>query len=885
MALTPGARLGHYEILGLLGAGGMGEVYRARDGRLGREVALKVLPGDYAGDPDRLNRFEREAHLLASLNHPNIATLHGRDEADGVCFLVMELVPGPTLEQRLAQGRLPLAEALAVCRQVAEALEAAHERGVVHRDLKPANIKITPAGQVKVLDFGLAKSIEGLFRPAQADPGATQDYQGHTTEGMIVGTPAYMSPEQARGKPIDRRCDVWAFGCVLYEAITGRPTFAGETFSDTLAAVIERSPDWSALPPDVPPRIVEVVRRCLQKDSRRRLRDVGDARLEIEEALAEPAPGPAARRRLAPLLVALLAGLAALPVGMWLQGCRQPASPTAGPAAGADWSGELLLGSTTCAFGPRVSPDGHWLAFVVLHEGQSQVARMRLNSGEWCVLSRDRRRGLVSSLCWSADSERIYYDRFLDVPVGVYSISPLEVLPPGARDRPVLGASECPQALPDGSLVVNRMGPGSDLQIWRHWPGGEKEPRQVLAHAVAYHIGGEDAWSPSPLRTLRRANKAVFCGKLLGTEADPPRRLYLLDLDTGTTTPLLPDPMPSELRALAVAPDDRHVYTVVPAGNLYQVVQIPLTGEGRPRAVLTLTSPVYGLDVDRDGRLYLDQFRRPLEVLRFAAEGGVPERLASLARGRPLQPVDLPGGGVLLPSTVLGRDRLLLALPRREPAPLLEERVETRPPATRVGPDRLAFVAGPEQDPRVTLARLEADQVRIERRRAGVPAAGLAALAASPDGKVIYYVRGKGVWAVPADGGGAPRRLAAGDGVAVHPNGKELLVQRFENKGVRLFRVPAEGGAARAVEVRGPLRLVPDVIGGRAIEGSRVLVAAASPADWFWRTALLDLETGKLAPIPVEFEGDIYPANWGSDGKVLGMAYPLKSDLWRFTQR
>jgi hypothetical protein len=264
----------------------MGEVYRAVDTALGREVAIKILPPLLAGDPERIARFDREARLLAALNHPNIAILYGFERHEKAPFLVMELVEGETLAERLAQGRLPLAECLEILQQVAEGLEAAHEGGVIHRDLKPANIKITPDGKAKLLDFGLAKALEGergLISDASLSPTLTA---AATRRGEVMGTASYMSPEQARGKPVDRRTDIWAFGCVLYECLTGRLAYGGETISDTIALILQREPDWQGLPTDTPPRLIELLRRCLEKDARRRLRDIGEARIEIEKGRA-----------------------------------------------------------------------------------------------------------------------------------------------------------------------------------------------------------------------------------------------------------------------------------------------------------------------------------------------------------------------------------------------------------------------------------------------------------------------------------------------------------------------------------------------------------------------------------------------------------------------
>jgi eukaryotic-like serine/threonine-protein kinase len=264
MALGPGARLGPYEIQSAIGAGGMGEVYRARDARLKREVALKILPESFASDPDRLARFQREAQVLASLNHPNIAAIHGLEESGGTRSLVMELVEGPTLADRIAQGPIPVDEALTIAKQIAEALEAAHDQGIIHRDLKPANIKLRPDGMVKVLDFGLAKALEptGTRVDATASPTITSPAM-MTGVGVLLGTAAYMSPEQARGKAVDKRTDIWAFGCVLYEMLTGKRAFAGDEIPDTLANVLTREPDWNALPAKTSARLRELLSRCL----------------------------------------------------------------------------------------------------------------------------------------------------------------------------------------------------------------------------------------------------------------------------------------------------------------------------------------------------------------------------------------------------------------------------------------------------------------------------------------------------------------------------------------------------------------------------------------------------------------------------------------------
>ena len=286
MALAVGSRLGHYDVTALIGEGGMGQVYRATDTQLGRDVALKILPDAFAADPDRLARFQREAQVLASLNHPNIAQIHGIEKSDDTQALVLELVEGATLADRIAKGPIPLDEALPIAKQIAEALEAAHEAGVIHRDLKPANIKVRDDGTVKVLDFGLAKALDTT---PEGDPSQSPTLTAAATQmGVILGTAAYMSPEQARGRPVDKRADIWAFGCVLFEMLTGAKPFPGDDTSQTLARVIDRDPAWDSLPTDLAPAVDTYLRRCLEKDPRQRVRDIGDLRLALEQAAEEP---------------------------------------------------------------------------------------------------------------------------------------------------------------------------------------------------------------------------------------------------------------------------------------------------------------------------------------------------------------------------------------------------------------------------------------------------------------------------------------------------------------------------------------------------------------------------------------------------------------------
>jgi serine/threonine-protein kinase len=395
-----GQRLGSYTLRSLLGVGGMGEVYRAHDATLGREVAIKVLPPAFTSDPQRRARFEREARLLATLNHPNIGAIYGLEEVGGVRALVLELVEGETLAERIAGGGraaganapgLPLAEARPLARQIAEALDAAHEKGIVHRDLKPANIKITPDGAVKVLDFGLAKPA----RPDRSRPDLTE-----SRDGVILGTAAYLSPEQARGHSVDKRGDIWAFGCVLYEMLTGRLAFAGDTASDTIAKILEREPDWSALPASTPVAIRRLLHRCLAKDPRQRFRDIGDVRIEIEAIDEAPtgvsgaAPSASSVKtrtaRLPWVAVGALAFGLVLALTLWAP--WRPAPPGMAMRFTTDLSADgSLANSIANQYGDAavLSPDGTVVAFVAQkgESGKRQLFVRRLNQLHATLLS------------------------------------------------------------------------------------------------------------------------------------------------------------------------------------------------------------------------------------------------------------------------------------------------------------------------------------------------------------------------------------------------------------------------------------------------------------------------------------------------------------------
>ena len=382
MAIPPGTRLGPYEVTALIGAGGMGEVYRARDARLNRDVALKVLPEAFSRDAQRMARFEREARMLASLNHPSIAAIYGLEESGAIRALVMELVEGPTLGDRIQGGPIPLDEALPIARQVADAVEYAHDKNVIHRDLKPANIKVTSDGTVKVLDFGLAKAMSEELTETDISNSPTLSMAA-TRQGMILGTAAYMSPEQAKGKTVDRRCDVWAFGAVLYETLTGKQAFHGDDVTEILAAVVRAEPDWSLLPAATPQAIRNLLRRSLDKNLKRRLRDVGEARIVIEDVLSGAVPTESSAAGAAARPQRPLAWVAATAVPLLaLGGLAFVHFRETRPAQPPSLRFELAPPEKAVLAMFKLSPDGRYLALVATDAGRNQLWLRSLDSLE-----------------------------------------------------------------------------------------------------------------------------------------------------------------------------------------------------------------------------------------------------------------------------------------------------------------------------------------------------------------------------------------------------------------------------------------------------------------------------------------------------------------------
>ena len=861
-----GTKLAHYEITRHLGNGGMGEVYQATDTKLGRSVAIKLLPIGSTHIEDRLKRLDHEARVLASLNHPSIASIYGLEESDGRKFLVMELVPGETLAERIKRGPIPVKEAIGIGLQVAEALEVAHEKGIIHRDLKPANIMITPDGKLKLLDFGLAR----VFEPLPVASGELPTLPLTMSMGnTILGTAAYMSPEQARGKAVDKRTDIWAFGCVLFEMLTGRQAFPGDTVSDIITAILSSSPALTALPDETPGKIRNLIRKCVEKDPRLRLHDIADARIEIVETIEAPAEAihasPAPKRRVvAWAALGLLISVLSLLAGFGIRNSLDEPKLT--------WSGSLLIGGSTIGWGPRVSPDGRRVAFIVIVDSQTQVALMDAESGSWDVLTKRPESGQHIHASWSHDGSKIYFTRGATVGVNIYSIPSV-----GGEERLVLDNAYFPEPLPDGSLLVTRSIGERPPQMYHFWPEGNRfEPLPVFM--------GSGLDPLVPVRAFADGTQAVVYGKAMtetGFDAQP--RMYIMDLLSKQMRQL-----DSRLGASAalwpVSVDrDHSVLSDDPIGDLHRVVSMDRRGGLMPRELFTMTGRFSGLDMAGDGTIYVDQQNNALEILKINPSDGTVQHLARaetyLLKS---QTVELPDGRVIVPSIVSGRARLLVTKTNTPTIPLVDTSEETSGPITAVGDDLVAFLLGSGAAKSVALASL-ADR-RIIRKLSVPDAASIVQLASSMDGAILYYVIDNTIWKVLLEGG-EPQKIATANTLSVNWNGREIILQRLgPNASVRMFRMPLSGGAEEEIIVGKEVRLgdVPLAANAVSKDGKILVTTALNANTWYWQVSVFDPKTGLARHIPTDFAGDLLYARWSTDGQILAAGVKTEGSIWRF---
>jgi Tol biopolymer transport system component len=809
MALTSGKKLGSYEIQSPLGAGGMGEVYRARDTRLGREVAIKILPRVFTSDPERLARFEREAQMLASLNNPHIGAIYGIEEANDVRALVLELVEGETLADRLAHGAVPITEALTIARQIAEALEAAHEKGIIHRDLKPANVKVTPEGTVKVLDFGLAKVAAGAASGMDLTVAPTVTVGG-TRDGIILGTPAYMSPEQARGQAVDKRTDIWAFGCVLYEMLTGRQTFAGETLTDTLAAIVEREPDWTALPAATLAGVTRLLHRCLEKDPRQRLHDIADARIAVDDAFADRDPVPArvvAQRKGRNRLVW---SVAAVVLSLFL------AAAVLVPKTEFFWKNPLenaqfsrLTNFEGAELDASVSFDGKFAVFLSDRDGPVDAWVTQIGTGEFKNLTTGR-----------------FPDLFNEI----------------VRN---LGFS------PDGSkvwLAVNEQGKFDNWLV--PTMGGTARP--FIAGAV------QAAWSPD-------GSQVAYHGYTAG---DP---IFLADRDGTNKTRIFIDKPGYHDHYLTWSPDGHYIYFVrgVMVTRRMDIWRVPASG-GDPERITNhrnwVTSPT-ALD-DRtllysspagDGSgpwLYaVDVERRVPHRVSLGVEQYT--SISATADGRRLVATVTNPTGHLWRLSILNH-------PATETEVAQVELPNVRAVSPRYGPDYFLYLA----------SRGGGDGLwKFKDGRAtelwkGSENGLISAPAVSSDGHVSFTLgkQGRGtLYAMNADGTGVHTLAESLDVIGVpswSPDGKWIVVTGEQSQEPRLFKVPVEGGA--------PVRLVNEMASNPvwSPDGTRILYSGVAISAFVPLKAVSP--EGKSLPFPdvrVRVAGERY--RFLPDGKGL----------------
>jgi serine/threonine protein kinase/Tol biopolymer transport system component len=753
MVLTSGTKLGPYEIVAPLGAGGMGEVYRARDSKLGREIALKLLSPLFTADADRVARFEREARLLASLNHPHIGAIYGFEDSGDVPALVLELVEGDTLDDRLRRGPLPLSEVLAVAQQIADALDAAHSAGIIHRDLKPSNIKITPDGVVKVLDFGIAKALAAEGSGPNVSESQTMTASA-TMVGAILGTAAYMSPEQARGQTVDKRTDIWAFGCVLFEMLTGSPAFLRETITDTIAAVVSGEPEWKSLPTNTPGNIHRLLTRCLRKDAKRRLHDIADARIEIEDAMvtpAEPVPVPTPRRWSRLVIWAISLAIATALVLLWAARER-----FGRPAVTSVTRVTRLTDLPGLEESPAISPDGRSVAFTGGVSGKRQVFVQLIASGAPLQITRDT----VDHECprWSPDSSSILY--FSPAVSGAVQGSIWEIPALGGMPRRVVTSVGCADInLTDGRLVLFRLAKEGIELVTAPTDGSRFDIISVFPPATYYLY---PRWSPD--------------GKWIAFQRGDSIRfdIFVVPATGGESRKLTRDN--NMMNGFAWLRDSTGVVYSSSRGGT--IPYLPTLGlwqvtlrDGSVRQVTSSETSYMSPDISASGAILVSRMKLQTDIWKFPVDGLPIENVRRGVRvtqqtGQVLTPTASPDGKEIAFLSDTGGHANLWVI------------------NTESGGLRQITH---EHDPNVAM---------------GVPLW-------SPDGRTITFVSSRGnqgltfgVWLVDSDGSNLRNVANPGLGPAWSPDGRWVYYSTWSGAGntaVELKRVPVDGGSAVTV--------------------------------------------------------------------------------------
>jgi serine/threonine-protein kinase len=867
----------------------MGEVWRATDTKLQRDVAIKVLPAELAGDTARLARFQREAQLLAALNHPNIAAIHGLEEAGGQPFLVLELVPGEDLAQRLKRGPLAVDEAVEVARQVAEALEEAHEHGVVHRDLKPANVKVTPDGKVKVLDFGLAKAWAGEGLPGSAPDLSQSPTLAHTgtAAGVILGTAAYMSPEQARGKAVDKRADVWAFGALLHELLAGRPLFAGETVSDVLAAVLTREPDWAALPAATPARVRRLLRRCLERDPKRRLRDIGEARIALAAPLEEPGLADETARGTRPRWLVPSAVAAAALAFAAGYAARRP-KPVPPPAVDTDTAVRQLTFEPGLEAEPSFSPDGNYVAYTSNDQGSLDVVVMPIGGGPVRRLAATP--ADEAQPAWSPDGTQVAFTSARDRGGRLSAVAGLSAMSAFVQGQggdiflvPAAGGpavklverGSYPAWSPDGQTIVFQSDRSGHWDIWTV-PARGGEPRPLTADP---DIDYQPSWSPDGKWIAYGSLQAQSGGQLMVVPSDggAPRELKVEAGSVGSpawsrdgawlyfaagralaasTTRLsrvlfataeTETPLVQRLTLGAATDIDPDVAAsggrLAFAGASYAPDLWVLDVESGAQRQLTTTSCLEDYpDLSPDGRTLLFFSDRTGETRLYALE----------LKGGAFQP--LTEGGAMMP--------------RWSPDGKTVAYVRMTPKTTSVA---LQPVGGLTVTDIVSLPRPGA----VNGPEWAPDGRSLAFTQTSADGRASVWVR---------DIGGSSREVAAPEGALSFatwsPDGRRLAFQREKDGPRAIWVVATEGGEARAIsksthELSHPRwsRKDPD----------RILVVVDHK-----NLAILSVATGVLAPVTHYDDSTRYVdyPSWSPDGTRIYFSMTRKvGDLFLLESR